>query len=152
MVEGVAKRASSKSVRTVFTASGESNRRRRAFEAAQHVSRWFGDPARGRNERPHIVAMIDETGRVIARDTDPNRMFGEPLIGQVPALRALMKRGGARFGVWRHDDKLLQVGVAAVRNEEDGFGWHSTSCWLWYRSWRFVRRLRRFTVHYGFFC
>lgn len=120
LAEGVSKRASSKSVRTVFTASGESNRRRRAFEAAQDVSRWFGDPARGRNERPHIVAVIDETGRVIARDTDPNRMFGEPLIGQVPALRTLMRRGGARFGVWRHDDKLLQVGVAAVRNEEGG--------------------------------
>jgi hypothetical protein len=120
LAEGVAKRASSKSVRTVFAASGESNRRRRAFDAAQSVSRWFGDPARGRNERPHIVAVIDETGRVIARDTDPNRMFGEPLLGQVPVLRGLFRRGGSRYGAWLHDDKLLQIGVAAVRNEEGG--------------------------------
>ena len=56
LAEGVSKRASSKSVRTVFTASGESNRRRRAFDAAQSVSKWFGDPARGRNEKPHTVA------------------------------------------------------------------------------------------------
>lgn len=118
LAEGVARRAASKSVRTVFTASGESNRRRRAFDAAQEVSTWFGDPARGRNERPHIVAVIDETGRVIARDTDPNRMVGEPLAGHVPVLRGLLKRGGSRFGVWSHDGKLLQIGVAAVRNEE----------------------------------
>jgi hypothetical protein len=120
LAEGVAKRASSKSVRTVFTASGEANRRRRAYDAAQDVSQWFGNPARGRNERPHIVAVIDETGRVIARDTDPNRMFGEPLLGQIPALRGLFKRGGSRYGVWLHNDKLLQIGVAAVRNEEGG--------------------------------
>lgn len=120
LAERVAKRASSKSVQTVFTASGEANRRRRAYDAAQSVSKWFGDPARGRNERPHIVAVIDETGRVIARDTDPNRMFGEPLLGQVPVLRALFKRGGSRYGVWLHDDKLLQIGVAAVRSEDGG--------------------------------
>jgi hypothetical protein len=120
LAERVAKRASSNSVQTVFTASGESNRRRRAYDAAQGVSKWFGDPARGRNERPHIVAVIDETGRVIARDTDPNRMVGEPLLGQVPVLRALFKRGGSRYGVWLHDDKLLQIGVAAVRSEDGG--------------------------------
>jgi len=120
LAERVARRASSQSVQTVFTAHGEANRRRRAYDAAQAVSKWFGDPARGRNERPHIVALIDETGRVIARDTDPNRMVGEPLLGQVPVLRGLFKRGGSRYGVWWHDNKLLQIGVAAVRNEEGG--------------------------------
>ncbi len=120
LAEGVVRRASSKSVQAVFTASGESNRRRRAYDAAQGVSKWFDDPARGHNERPHIVALIDETGRVIARDTDQNRMFGDPLLGQIPLLRRVFKHGGSRYGVWRHDNKLLQVGVAAVRNEEGG--------------------------------
>ena len=120
LAEGVSRRAASKSVKTVFTASGDANRRRRAFDAAQEVSRWFGDPARGRSERPHIVTVIDETGRVIARDTDPNRMFKEPLLSQVSVLRGVFKRGGPRYGVWRHDRKLLQIGVAPVRNEEGG--------------------------------
>jgi len=120
LAEWVSKRAASKSVKHVFKASGQANRRSRAFEAAQDVSKWFQDPARGRDERPHIVAVIDETGRVLARDTDPNRMFGEPLIGQVHLLRGVFKRGSARSGVWRHDDKLLQVGAAPVRNEEGG--------------------------------
>jgi hypothetical protein len=120
LAEGVANRASSSSVRNVVAASGEANRRRRAFKAAQEVSHWFGDPARGRSEPPHIVAVVDETGRVLARDTDPNRMFGEMLTGQVPALPGVLKQGGSRYGVWKHEDKLLQVGVAAVRNDQGG--------------------------------
>ena len=120
LAEGVSNRVASNSVRNVFTASGEAKRRGRAFEAAQDVSKWFQNPARGRRERPHIVAVIDETGRVIARDTDRNRMFGEPLLNQVPVLRAVLKRGASRSGVWQHEDKLLQVGVAAVRNDQGG--------------------------------
>jgi hypothetical protein len=120
LAEWVSTRATSKSVRNVFTASGEAKRRGRAFDAAQGVSKWFQDPARGRRERPHIVAVIDETGRVIARDTDRNRMFGEQLLNQVPILRGILKRGTSRHGVWHHEDKLLQIGVAAVRNDEGG--------------------------------
>ena len=120
LAEGVASRANSSSVRKVFTALGQDSHRRRAYESVQDVSKWFQDPARGRGERPHIVALVDETGRVIARDTDPNRMFGEPLLNQVPALRRALKRGTSRYGVWTHQDKLLQVGVAAVRNEQGG--------------------------------
>ena len=107
LAEGVGSRAASNSVRNVFTALGE-------------VSKWFQDPARGRGERPHIVAVIDETGRVIARDTDRNRMFGEPLLNRAPVLRRVLQRGAARYGVWELDDKLLQVGVAAVRNDRGG--------------------------------
>jgi hypothetical protein len=120
LAEWVSKRAGTKSVKQVFYVSGEAKRRNRAFEAAQDVSKWFQDPARGRHERPHIVAVIDETGRVLARDTDPNRMFGEPLLGQVPLLKGVFRRGNARYGVWRHDDKLLQIGAAPVRNDEGG--------------------------------
>ncbi len=120
LAEGVANRASSQPVRHVFTASGEANRRQRAFEAAQAVSKWFQDPARGRRERPHIVAVIDETGRVIARDTDPNRMVGEPLVGRVRLLRRTLDTGASRYGVWLQDEKLLQIGVAAVRNDRGG--------------------------------
>jgi hypothetical protein len=118
LAESVGKRAQTKSVVQVFTATGESNRRKRAFDAAQDVARWFQDPARGRHERPHLVLVIDETGRVIARDTDPNRMFGEPLLGQLQMLRSVLKRGSTRYGAWRFDDKLLQVGAAPVRNDD----------------------------------
>jgi hypothetical protein len=120
LAEGVSSRAASNSARNVFTASGETKRRGRAFDAAQDVSKWFQNPARGRRERPHIVAVIDETGRVIARDTDRNRMFGEQLLNQVPILREVLERGASRYGVWHHEDKLLQVGAAAIRNDQGG--------------------------------
>jgi len=120
LAEGVSSRAASNSARNVFTASGETKRRGRAFDAAQDVSKWFQNPARGRRERPHIVAVIDETGRVIARDTDRNRMFGEQLLNQVPILRGVLERGASRYGVWHHEDKLLQVGAAAIRNDQGG--------------------------------
>lgn len=120
LAEGVSNRAASDPVRNAFSASGQAKRRRRAFNAAQDVSKWFQNPARGRHERPHIVVVTDETGRVIARDTDQNRMFGEPLLSQVPVLRSVLKRGTPRYGVWRHGDKLLQVGAAAVRNDQGG--------------------------------
>jgi hypothetical protein len=120
LVEGVSSRAASNSARNAFKASGEAKRRGRAFEAAQSVSKWFQNPARGRRERPHIVMVIDETGRVIARDTDRNRMFGQPLLNQIPVLRAVLKTGAPRYGVWHHEDKLLQIGVAAVRNDQGG--------------------------------
>ncbi len=120
LVEGVSDRASSSQVRYVFTASGEQKRRGRAFSAAQAISKWFQDPARGRRGRPHIVALIDETGRVIARDTDPNRMVGQSLLKAVPVVRQVLETGAARFGVWLDQDKLVQVAVAAVRNDEGG--------------------------------
>jgi len=120
LADGVSSRAASNSARNVFTASGEAKRRGRAFEAAQDISKWFQDPARGRGERPHIVVVIDETGRVIARDTDRNRMSGVPLLNEVPMLRSVLESGASRYGVWHHEDKLLQIGVAAVRNDQGG--------------------------------
>lgn len=120
LVSGVSSRASSTAVRKAFAASGEARRRERAFSAAQGVSKWFRDPARGRRGRPDIVAIIDETGRVVARDTDPNRMFGQSLLSAVQPLRGVLDSGSPSHGIWPHEDKLLQVGVAAVRNDEGG--------------------------------
>jgi len=120
LVEGVADRALSRQVRSIFVASGEERRRGRAFAAAQAVSKWFQDPARGRRERPHIVAVVDETGRVIARDTDPNRMFGQSLSNALPVVREVLDDGAPRFGVWLHENKLVQVGVAPVRSDDGG--------------------------------
>ena len=45
-------------------------------------------------------------------------MFGEPLLGQVRMLRSVLERGSTRYGVWRFDGKLLQVGAAPVRNDQ----------------------------------
>lgn len=116
----VSNRAAVTSVRQAFAAVGEEQRRRRAFDAAQSVAAWFQDPARGRSGKPTIVALIDETGRVVARDTDPNRMVGEPLRRRVPAVRRALEKGAPRSGVWELRGHLVQIGVAPVRNDEGG--------------------------------
>lgn len=114
-------RAGSSPVRqALLGAVGEQQRRSRAFEAAQSISAWFQDPARGRTVRPDIVVVIDETGTVVARDTDRNRMFGKPLLNEVPAIKAVLDSGVPSYDVWARENKLLQIAVAAVRNTEGG--------------------------------
>lgn len=113
----VADRASSTAVQKAFSGGDEGRRRRRAFDAAQDVSTWFQDPVRGRRERPKIVALIDETGRVVARDTDPNRMFGTSLRKEVEQLRTALDKGVPAWGIWEEDGRLAAVAVAPVRDE-----------------------------------
>ncbi len=114
-------RAGTSDVRqALLSAVGEQQRRTRAFEAAQSISAWFQDPARGRTVRPDIVVIIDETGTVVARDTDPNRMFGKPLLNEVPAVKSVLESGVPSYDVWARENKLLQIAVAAVRNTDGG--------------------------------
>ncbi len=116
----VAERASSTAVRKAFSGGDEGRRRRRAFDAAQAVSTWFQDQGQGRRERPKIVALIDETGRVVARDTDPNRMFGTSLRKEVEQLGTALDKGVPAWGIWEEEGRLAAVAVAPVRDELGG--------------------------------
>src|SRR5262249_27313327 len=80
----VKKRASDADVRSVFAALDESGRRTRAFDAAERSSTWFGDPARGSRGNPDIVVITDYSGKVLARNADRNRMFGNKLDSALP--------------------------------------------------------------------
>ncbi|MBO6938841.1 MAG: hypothetical protein JJ863_27985 [Deltaproteobacteria bacterium] len=121
-VEQVRDRAETREVRTTFNALDVEARRRSAFERAEGIAAWFQDPARGRGGRPDIVLITDETGRVIARDNDINRMNGTSIVSELPSLRRVLDRGLAVHDVWQKedDDKLLQVAIAPVRNQEGG--------------------------------
>ena len=121
-VEQVRDRAETRAVRMAFNALDQESRRRSAFERAEGIAAWFQDPARGRGGRPDIVLITDETGRVIARDNDINRMNGTSIVSELPSLRRVLDRGLAVHDVWHKedDDKLLQVALAPVRNQEGG--------------------------------
>lgn len=120
LVDHVRDRAGTESVVGVFSALDEDGRRRRAFEAAQAVAAWCQDPSRGLGGRPDIVAITDGSGKVIARDTDMNRMFGEVLTTRVPALRTVLGAGEATHDAWRFGDenKVLRVAIAPIRSPE----------------------------------
>lgn len=115
----VEEQASTRTLRDVFGALDEGGRRQRAFEGAQRVSTWLGDPARGRRGRPDITAVLDDNGRVVARDSDVNAMFGADLGTQIPAIGAAL-RGNSSVAVWEssQDNKALQVAVAPIRSED----------------------------------
>ena len=108
---------------TVFNSLNDDGRRRSAFTRATRVRDWFRDPARGRaGESPDIVALIDDSGRVLARDQDINRMTGEPLRNAVPIVARALDQGLAGHDAWFKADegKLMQVAAAPIRNEDGG--------------------------------
>ncbi len=118
--ELVRSRAATPDVATVFNASGTTSLRHRAHQAANGVAAWFQDPARGMNGRPEIVLVTDETGRVLARDLDPERMFDTSLSQSLPVLRDVLSDGRAVHTLWRQrsDNKVLRVVAAPIRSAD----------------------------------
>lgn len=115
----VKQRAANADVRAVFSALDEEARRTRAFDAAERSAGWLGDPARGTRGTPDIVLIIDDSGKVIARNADRNRMYGARLDTALPAVRAALQEGDARHDVWPKADegKLLELAVAPIRGD-----------------------------------
>ncbi|HEY6879658.1 MAG TPA: MXAN_5187 C-terminal domain-containing protein, partial [Polyangiales bacterium] len=118
-VDDVKQRSADADLRNVFSALDEEGRRTRAYEASERSSQWFADPARGPRGRPHVVLITDDTGKVLARDQDRNRMYGSHLEGSLSAVRAALADGEARHDVWKKDDegKLLEFAVAVIHGD-----------------------------------
>jgi len=116
----VQERAASADVRNVFAALDEEGRRTRAFDAAERSSGWFADPARGMMGSPDIVLIVNDAGKVIARNVDRNRMYGNQLSQELPSVRATLSDGRARHDVWdaKDDGKMLHYAVASVVGSE----------------------------------
>ncbi len=119
-VDQVKRRATDGDVKLVFTALDDEGRRTRAFDAAERSSAWLGDPARGTRGRPDIVLITDDSGKVLARNADRNRMYGMKLDTSLPVVAAALRDGEARHDVWKKTDegKVLELAVAAVRSDE----------------------------------
>jgi hypothetical protein len=113
----VKQRAADADVMAVFGALDEPGRRTRAFDAAERTAVWMSDPARGARGTPDMVVIADDSGKVLARNSDRNRMYGMKLAEALPAVRLILQDGDARHDVWTKADegKLLQLGVAAIR-------------------------------------
>jgi hypothetical protein len=120
-MQQVASRAQQRDIRLAYGALDQNSRRTRAHEQANGISAWFQDPSRGRGGRPDLVALTDETGRVIARDTDVNRLNNANLAQTLPSIRRVLA-GEPAHDAWMYADegKLLAVAMAPVRNDEGG--------------------------------
>lgn len=119
--ELVRDRAAQPELSNVFRALDEDGRRTRAYERANGIAAWFQDPLR-MGSAPDIVCVVDETGRVVARDGDINRMNGNVLTQSVPRLSEVLSSGEAVHDAWFKEDenKLFHVGMAPIRNDGGG--------------------------------
>ncbi len=118
-MKNVVDRAESRQIRDVFAGLDDNSRRTRAFEAAEAVYQWMGDPARGRRGMPGIVVIVDETGTALARNGARNVMVGKALLPELPALNDVLKRGEVKHDVWqeKNEKKLLQTAMAPIRGD-----------------------------------
>jgi hypothetical protein len=118
-VQLTAQRAQEQRVRDVFSGLDLDSRRTRAFEAAQATHGWFSDPARGERGGPDLVVVVDETGKVIARNGARNVMFGKELRPLMPALDSVLSTGHPTHDAWldTEQNEVLQIAVATIRAE-----------------------------------
>jgi hypothetical protein len=83
-------RAKRPSVVAVFSKSDETARREEAFKECEALNAGLQKEGR----KAAIVAILDSGGKVVARDLNPNAMFGEPLVrDSSPSADAI----GSRF-------------------------------------------------------
>lgn len=115
----VSMQGSERPVREVFAALDEAGRRTRAFEQAERIATWLGDPARGRGGPPSIVAITDDAGRVVSRNSDRNRMYAQDLRATVPAVATALTGTGA-VDVWdlTAENLVLLIAVAPIRTDD----------------------------------
>ena len=122
-VDLVEQKANTREASGVFSVIGEKRRRESVYRFIRDASVWFSK-RRMRIDygRPDFVAVTDETGIVIARDTDINRMYGHLLAKDIPQLKQALSDDHAGFQLWykKNEKKWLGVAVAPIHNAQDG--------------------------------
>ncbi len=118
-VEEAREQARSKTIQQVFTGLDEQSKRSRAFNAIGTVEQWFADPSRHRASGPDVVVIVDETGKVIARNKDINRMVGESLQAELPSVQTALREDQVLVDVWHKKDeqKVFQTAIAPITSE-----------------------------------
>jgi hypothetical protein len=94
----------------VFDKGNETARRTAAFEQCEQLTgflRTGGAPS------PDIVAIIDSTGKVVARNLNPDAMYGDDLRAKYPAVGTALK-GEATKDIWTLANRMTRVAVAPI--------------------------------------
>src|SRR4051812_414231 len=111
LVAGLSRRSA---VVGVFDKSDENGRRQAAFEQCEKLNGFLQT---GGARKADIVAIIDSTGKVVARDLNPNAMYGEDLRAKYPAVATALK-GEATKDVWTFSNRMTRVAVAPIATPE----------------------------------
>ncbi len=102
-------RARRPTVIAVFDKADETSRREAAFVECEALNGGLEKEGR----KAAIVAIVGADGKVIARDLNPNAMWGDDLKAKYPAVAQAL-RGEAIKDVWSMDNRMTQVGLAPI--------------------------------------
>jgi hypothetical protein len=107
LVAGLSRRSA---VVGVFDKSDENGRRQAAFEQCEKLNGFLQT---GGARKADIVAILDASGKVVARDLNVNAMYGEDLRSRYPAVGAAL-RGEATKDIWTMGGRMTRVAVAPI--------------------------------------
>jgi hypothetical protein len=107
LVAGLSHRAA---VVGVFDRPDETSRRQAAFEQCENLNTFL---QKGGSRRADIVAILDSSGRVVARDLNVNAMYGEDMRSKFPSV-AMALRGEATKDIWTLQNRMTRVAVAPI--------------------------------------
>jgi hypothetical protein len=108
-----AERARRPTAVAIFDKSDVTARRQAAFEECEAINAGLGRDGR----KADIVAVLDEAGKVLARDLNANANWGDDLKAKYPAVAEALK-GRAVKDMWNWQGRLHEVAVAPVRKGE----------------------------------
>jgi hypothetical protein len=97
------------SVAAIFDKTDETGRRQAAYEQCERLNASLQKGAR----KADIVAILDSSGKVIARDLNVNAMYGEDLRAKYPAVDSAL-RGEPTKDVWTFSGRMTRIAVAPV--------------------------------------
>lgn len=100
----------------IFGETNETERRKAAFVQAEAIQKMLEGEAR----RAAIVAVLDKSGKVVARDLNPNAMYGEDLSSKPVVQEALA--GRATKDVWTDAGRMTRVAVAPIEDSSSVVG------------------------------
>ena len=98
-----------------FDKSDENSRRQAAFEQCEQINTKLRD---GGKPKADIVAVLDSSGKVLARDLNVNAMFGEDLRSKFPAVGTALS-GKPTKDIWTLQNRMNRVAVAPI-TQPDG--------------------------------
>jgi len=93
-----------------FDKTDENSRRQAAFEQCEQINAQLRT---GGKPKADIVAVIDSSGKVLARDLNVNAMYGEDLRSKFPAVATALS-GKAVKDIWTLQNRMNRVAVAPI--------------------------------------
>src|SRR6188472_3164965 len=99
----------------VFDKANEDSRRQAAFEQCEQINAQLRT---GGKPKADIVAVLDASGKVLARDLNVNAMYGEDLRSKFPAVGNALS-GKTTKDIWTLQGRMNRIAIAPI-TQPDG--------------------------------